>query len=56
MCGTGPCARRANASATVLQKVGLRARAAYAEGAGHVYDGEVGEQGRALFESWLFER
>jgi hypothetical protein len=39
----------------VLEKVGLRARAAYAEGAGHVYDGAVGEQSRTLFESWLFE-
>jgi pimeloyl-ACP methyl ester carboxylesterase len=54
VCGTGPCARRAKASATVLQKVGLRARAAYATGAGHTYDGEVGEQSRALFDGWLF--
>lgn len=56
VCGTGPCARRAKASAAVLQKVGLRARAAYAEGAGHVYDGEVGEQSRALFDGWLLEK
>jgi pimeloyl-ACP methyl ester carboxylesterase len=54
VCGTGPCARRAKASATLLQKVGLRARAAHGEGAGHVYDGEVGEQSRGLLETWLF--
>lgn len=54
VCGTGPCARRAKASAAVMQKVGLRARAQYASGAGHVYDGEVGEHSRALFEGWLF--
>jgi pimeloyl-ACP methyl ester carboxylesterase len=53
VCGTGPCARRAKVSATVLSKVGLRARAAYASGAGHTYDGEVGEQSRALLDGWL---
>jgi predicted esterase len=55
VCGTAPCARRASASADVLRKAGLRAVARHAEGAGHVYDGEVGEQGRALFEDWLLE-
>jgi hypothetical protein len=53
VCGTGPCARRARASAAVLQKTGLRARAVYAEGAGHTYDGDVGEQSRALLHGWL---
>jgi pimeloyl-ACP methyl ester carboxylesterase len=53
VCGTGPCARRAKASAAVLQKVGLRARAAHADGAGHTYDGAVGEQSRALLDGWL---
>jgi predicted esterase len=53
VCGTAPCARRAKASAAVLQKVGLRARAAHATGAGHTYDGEVGEQSRALLDGWL---
>lgn len=54
VCGTGPCARRAKASAAVMQRVGLRARAVHAVGAGHVYDGEIGEQSRAVFERWLF--
>jgi predicted esterase len=55
LCGTGPCARRAKASARTLEKVGLRARAVYAEGAGHVYDGEVGARAQALLDDWLLD-
>ena len=55
VCGTGPCARRAKASAAVLQKVGLRARAVHADGAGHTYDGEIGDLSRALLDGWLLD-
>jgi len=54
VCGTSPCAKRAQKSASVLEKAGLRARAEFVEGGGHAYWGTVGERAAALFDEWLF--
>ncbi len=51
VCGTEPCARRAAASAAVLERAGLRAVASYAEGAGHTELGTAGERAEALLET-----
>jgi predicted esterase len=51
VCGTEPCAKRATASAAVLERAGLHAVASYAEGAGHTELGAAGARAEALLET-----
>lgn len=51
VCGTEPCARRAAASAPVLERAGLHAVTSYAEGAGHTELEGVGERAEALLDT-----
>ena len=51
VCGTEPCARRASASAPVLERAGVRAVTSYAAGAGHTELGAVGTRAEALLET-----
>lgn len=53
VCGTEPCARRAAASARVLERAGLHAVTSYAEGGGHTELGEVGTRAEALLETLI---
>jgi predicted esterase len=54
VCGGSGCMKRAQASAKILERAGLRARAEHAEGGGHTYVGVVGERATELLETWLF--
>lgn len=51
VCGTEPCAKRAAASAPVLERAGLDAVTSYAPGAGHTELGAVGQRAEALLET-----
>jgi len=51
VCGTEACAKRAAASAPVLERAGLHAVASYAEGAGHTELGAAGVRAEALLET-----
>jgi len=51
-CGQGGCAARARKNVRWLERAGLQARAEYAPGGGHTYDGAVGELVASAFE-WL---
>ena len=54
VCGGSGCMKRAQSSAKILERAGLRARAEHAEGGGHTYVGIVGERATDLLENWLF--
>jgi predicted esterase len=54
VCGGSGCMKRAQNSAKILERAGLRARAEHAEGGGHTYVGIVGERATELLEHWLF--
>jgi predicted esterase len=54
VCGGSGCMKRAQASAKILERAGLRARVEHAEGGGHTYVGVVGERATDLLENWLF--
>ena len=53
VCGGSGCMKRAQNSAKILERAGLRARAEHAEGGGHTYVGIVGERATELLETWL---
>ena len=52
VCGVSHCTRHARRSLGWLRRGGVEARLEHAPGAGHTYEGEVGERVRAAF-SWL---
>jgi hypothetical protein len=54
VCGGSGCMKRAQNSAKILERAGLRARAEHAEGGGHTYVGVVGERATELLENWVF--
>jgi predicted esterase len=56
VCGTPSCARHARASVPVLERAGLRATSAYAEGGGHTELGPVGDHAARLLESLVISQ
>ena len=52
ICGGSGCAARAQTSAGILERAGLRARVEHAEGAGHTFLGSVAERAAWVFDEW----
>ena len=52
ICGGSACTARAQASAQILKRAGLRAHVEHAEGAGHTFLGTVAERAAWVFDEW----